>query len=266
MVFEADREDDRLTLRREGTRWLSNCFEGGYREADAAHNLTVQEGFDRTDLAAYAAERLGDRPAGPTLLTGVSQRHARCARLGPVEAVATAGLSNPASLPVPASADADVQSSPHETEGCEGSQGNPGSRPGTVNVFVGTTRALEDGALAGLLATAVEAKAATLLAAADVPGTTSDAVAVGCDPSGDPARFAGRLLLPRRGRRARQPGTGRRPGEPPLPIRRRRRPTVCRDGAVRRGDRRVGPRLRAVARAGLGWSATPVVRPRPMAT
>lgn len=191
MVFECDRADDRLTLRRPGTRWLSNGFDGGYREADAAHNLTVPEGFDRTDLAAYAAERLGDRPNGPTLLTGVGQRHARRARLGPVEAVATAGLSNPAALPVPAGENADVQPAPHETKGCGGAQGKPGSRPGTVNVFVGTTRALGDGALAGLLAAAVEAKAATLLAAADVPGTTTDAVAVGCDPAGEFARFAG---------------------------------------------------------------------------
>lgn len=194
VVFACDRDDDRLTLRRPGTRWLSNGFEGGYREADAAHNLTVPAGFDRTDIGAYAAERLGDRPAGPTLLTGVGQRHARGARLGPVEVVATAGLSNPAALPVPAGAWSeaeDVQAVPHETRGRCGAQGKPGSPPGTVNVFVGTDRALDDGALAGLLATAVEAKAATLLAAADVPGTTTDAAVVGCDPSGESARFAG---------------------------------------------------------------------------
>jgi adenosylcobinamide hydrolase len=194
VVFECDRDDDRLTLRRPGMRWLSNGFDGGYREADAAHNLTVQEGFDRTDLAAYAAERLGDRPTGPTLLTGVGQQHARGARLGTVAAVATAGLSNPAALPVPgggAGDGADVRAAPHETTGRDGAQGKPGSRPGTVNVFVGTTRALGDAALAGLLATAVEAKAATLLAAAAVPGTSTDAVAVGCDPAGESARFAG---------------------------------------------------------------------------
>jgi adenosylcobinamide hydrolase len=180
-MFEYDRTDDRLTLRRPGTRWLSNGFDGGYREADAAHNLTVPEGFDRTDLGAYAAERLGDRPSGPTLLTGVSQRHARGARCGPVEAVATVGLSNPAVLPVE-----------DETRAtAEASSSADGWRPGTVNVFVGTTCALDDGAMAGLLATAVEAKTATLLAAADVPGTTSDAVVVGSAPEGAPAAFAG---------------------------------------------------------------------------
>jgi len=99
-VIDSDRTDDRLTLHRPGTRWLSTGFDGGFREADAAHNLTVPEGFDRTDLATYASERLGDAPPGPTLFTGVSQRHARGARRGPVTAVATGGLSNPAGLPM----------------------------------------------------------------------------------------------------------------------------------------------------------------------
>ena len=179
-MFTFDRTDDRLTLRRPGTRWLSNGFDGGYREGDTAHNLTVEEGFDRTDLTAYAAERLGDCP-GPTLLTGVSQRHARGARRGPVEAVVTAGVSNPAELPM------SVEGVRPET----GGESVEAWRPGTVNVFVGTTRALDDGALAGLLATAVEAKAGTLLDAVDVPGTTSDAVVVGTDPTGDPSDFAG---------------------------------------------------------------------------
>jgi adenosylcobinamide hydrolase len=191
-MFEYERGDDRLTLRREGTRWLCSGFDGdperratpekrrfdgGFGRADAAHNLTVPEGFDRTDLAAYAAERLEDRPAGPTLLTGVSQRHARGARCGPVEVVATAGVSNPAALPVATDGGA------HTPDG--------EWTPGTVNLFVGTTRRLGDAAAASLLATAVEAKAATLLAVVGVPGTTSDAVVVGSDPAGDTAVFTG---------------------------------------------------------------------------
>ncbi len=176
-MFEIDRRRDRLTVRRPGTRWLSNGFDGGYLSADAAHNLTVPEGFDRTDLTAYVDERLrGEHCRGPTLLTGVEQRHARGARLQSVEVVATAGLSNPATLPM-------------EPDGTEGRTG--AWRPGTVNLFVGTTRTLDGGGLAGLLATAVEAKTATLSAVAGVSGTTSDAIVVGCDPTGEPTSFAG---------------------------------------------------------------------------
>ncbi|CAI50741.1 adenosylcobinamide amidohydrolase [Natronomonas pharaonis DSM 2160] len=179
-MFDFERTSDRLTVREPGTRWLSNGFDGGYTVADAAHNLTVPDGFGRTDLDAYAAERLGEPPAGPTLLTGVNQQHARGGRLGPVVAVVTAGLSNPATLPMAASAD------DGRTDGADREW-----RPGTVNIVVGTRRPLSDGGLAGLLATAVEAKTATLSAVAGCTGTTSDAVAVGC-PSGDtPEPFAG---------------------------------------------------------------------------
>ncbi|PSP82148.1 adenosylcobinamide amidohydrolase [Halobacteriales archaeon QS_4_69_225] len=176
MTFEYDRTDDRLTLRRPGTRWLSNAAvpvgqdggdgeatdrPGGAVTADAAYNLTVPEGFQRTDLAAYVAERLGSPVSAPVLLTGVSQRHARGARRRSVAAVVTAGLSNPATLPMPG----------------EGSEG--------------TTRNLVAGAQVGLLATAVEAKTATLSATVGVTGTSSDAVVVGCDPAGETTRFAG---------------------------------------------------------------------------
>ncbi|WP_336336843.1 adenosylcobinamide amidohydrolase [Haloarcula brevis] len=170
---------------REGARWLSTAWDGGYRKRDAVYNVTVPTGFERTDLDAYREERLADAgfPVGPTLLTGVDMAHARCARSGPVTALATAGLSNPAALPM----DGRVASGP-ETEADEATED---WRPGTVNVVVGVDRALDDGALATLLATAVEAKAATLLDAAGVPGTTSDAAIVGCVPGTERAPFSG---------------------------------------------------------------------------
>ena len=179
-MFEYERTDDRLTLTRVGTRWLSNGINGGFASAASAHNLTVQEGFDRTDLATYAADRLEAAPSGPTLLTGVRQSHARGARAGPVEAIVTAGVSNPAVLPPSGDPTA------HPPEGSESR-----IEPGTVNVFVGTTQALSDSGLTELLATTVEAKTATLLDVVGCTGTTSDAVAVGCAPDGDSAAFAG---------------------------------------------------------------------------
>ena len=181
-MFETTRRDGVVQARREGARWLSTAWDGGYRVADAVYNVTVPEGFDSRDLDGYRADRLAEAgfPVGPTLLTGVEMRHARIAESHPVTVLATAGLSNPAVLPV---GDEGVSEA--------ASDGTASWRPGTVNLVVGAARALDDGALATLLSTAVEAKAATLLAASDAPGTTSDAALVGSVPSAERAAFAG---------------------------------------------------------------------------
>ncbi|WP_423996391.1 adenosylcobinamide amidohydrolase [Halorubrum trapanicum] len=202
-MFEATVSEGVLRLRRPGTRWLSTGWDGGRSRAATAYNVTVPKGFDRTDLAAYRDERLaraefgaegnveGDHDAAPTLFTGVSMDHARGARLGPVVAYATVGLANPATLPVEPEA-ASTAGTAGATESREAT-GLTEERPdpGTVNLIVGTTRRLAPGAAANLVAVAAEAKAATLLAAAGVPGTTSDAVVVGDDPAGEPAEFSG---------------------------------------------------------------------------
>ncbi len=168
-------------------RWLATGPEGGYSEAGAAYLISVPEGFERTDIVAYARERLdraGFEGDGPVLLTGVDLAKARGARRGPVTVVATAGISNPARLPVhPDESLPERGVTPDETDG---------SRPtGTVNLLVATTRAVADGTLATLLGTAVEAKTATLQATTGFSGTTTDAVAVGSDPAGESVAFAG---------------------------------------------------------------------------
>lgn len=178
-AFRVATSDGVLRFGRPGTRWLSTGADAGRSTADAAYNITVPEGFDRTDVGAFVDGRLataGFAP-GPALLTGVAQRHARGARSGTVTAVATAGLSNPATLPMEPTGDAGPTASDPP--------------PGTVNVLLGTTRSLEAGRLAGLLAAAVEARTATLLATTGYTGTTSDAVVVGADPDGERAAFAG---------------------------------------------------------------------------
>lgn len=171
-----------LQVHRPDARWLATGNDG-FATADAAYNVSVPQGFDRTDLTAYVRERREDAgfaATGPALLTAVPLEHARGARSGQVEVLATAGLSNPAVLPAdPAGATSTSPPSPER------------GPPGTVNLLVGTTRALDDGALSTLLATAVEAKTATLRAETGVPGTTTDGVVVGSDPGGDPATFAG---------------------------------------------------------------------------
>jgi adenosylcobinamide hydrolase len=181
-MFETTRRDGVVRAHRERARWLSTAWDGGYVGADAAYNVSVPTGFDRTDLDAYREQRLADADfaVGPTLLTGVEMSHARVATSGPVTVVATAGLSNPAVLPVVDSPERD-----------EDTDDTVPWRPGTVNLLVGVERALDDGGLATLLATAVEAKAATLSAVTDAPGTTSDAAVVGCVPSAERAEFAG---------------------------------------------------------------------------
>ncbi|OYR46897.1 adenosylcobinamide amidohydrolase [Halorubrum sp. Eb13] len=205
-MFEATVRDGVLRLRRPGTRWLSTGWNGGRSRTDAAYNVTVPEGFERTDLGAYRDERLaragfeteddarrdGESDAGrdgdpPTLFTGVAMEHARGARRGPVVAYATVGLSNPAMLPMDPEGEPGDGAREREPEAA--TEDRP--RPGTVNLIVGTTRRLAPGAAANLVSVAAEAKAATLLATAGVPGTTSDAVAVADDPNGEPAAFSG---------------------------------------------------------------------------
>lgn len=221
-AFHADVEDGVCRFRRTDgpTRFLSTGFDGGVRVADAAYNVTVPEGWDeggRRDLRAYVDTRVGTAGfadvagdgaadgAAPALLTGVDQRHARVARLEGATVLATAGVSNPAALPVPggeveptddadvAHGDAGTAGNDGETAGNDGetagndgeTAGNDAGPPaGTVNLLVGAVRPLAPGALANLVAVAAEAKAATLLATVGFPGTTSDAVVVGC-PAGD---------------------------------------------------------------------------------
>ncbi len=181
MEFETTKTDGVLQARRPATDWLSTTWDGGFETADATYNVTVPAGWDRTDLDDYVDQRrrrAGFDAPGPTMLTGVDQVHARGARLGSVSAIATCGLSNPTTLPM----------DPTNEPSGEANERRP---PGTVNLIVGTTRALDPGGLANLLAVVVEARTATLLAETGFTGTTTDAVVVGCDPAGDPASFSG---------------------------------------------------------------------------
>lgn len=178
-MFETRIRKGVLQVHRERTRWLSTGWAGGPSKGAVAYNVSVPEGWDRTDLKSYVERRregAGFSRAGPTLLTGVSLEHARGARYDSVEAIATAGVSNPATLPMNPSGERSAR---------------PEEQPGTVNLIVGTTRSCEAGALANLLSVAAEVKAATLLAAAGVPGTTTDAIVAACDPSGESVEFTG---------------------------------------------------------------------------
>ncbi|MFC7115770.1 adenosylcobinamide amidohydrolase [Natronoarchaeum sp. GCM10025703] len=191
--------DGVLQLSAPGTTWLSTGWNGGRSRADAAYNCTVPEGWERTDLDRYIAERrsgAGFEREGPTLLTGVEMRNARCARMtaerdgtGAIDvfAVATAGVSNPAVLFPGAEPDSDA----HRTSDLEDSP----SETGTVNLLVHVDQPATEGALANLVAVVAETKTATLLRETGFPGTTTDAVVVGAtersERTPDPLQFTG---------------------------------------------------------------------------
>ena len=190
--FEASRVDGVLQVRRPGTEWLSTGWNGGRHESPCAYNVSVPEGWDCSTIEEYVPRRLteaGFDESGPVLLTGVDMSHVRGARCGPVTAYATAGVSNPALLPM----DPPGGELPDGRLECaDESEGDSADLEiGTVNLLVGTTRYLEGGALANLLTVAAEAKATTLLAETGFPGTTSDAVVVGHDPDGPREEFSG---------------------------------------------------------------------------
>lgn len=191
--YEATCTDGVLRVRRPETEWLSTGWNGGRANGPAAYNVSVPEGWacDDGSIDAYVADRLesaGFEDSGPVLLTGVDLEHARGAVCGPVTVYATAGVSNPAALPMDPSGGVlpDGRLERGDESGREGTAGI-----GTVNVVVGATRSLEPGALANLVAVAAEAKTATLLAATGFPGTTTDAIVVGHDPNGPPSEFSG---------------------------------------------------------------------------
>jgi adenosylcobinamide hydrolase len=170
------------------TRFLSTGFDGGECVASAAYNLTVPAGWGddgRRDLRAYVSKRvaaagfdddgvrtdeLTQTDESPALLTGVDQRHARVAR--------------PADDP--STAEGRDERGRRSEDRAERDRPVDRQVDGTVNLLVGVDRPLGPGALANLVSVVAEAKAATLLATVGVPGTTSDAVVVGCPPTDAP--------------------------------------------------------------------------------
>lgn len=185
--FETTRSEGVLRLARRDTRWLSTGWDGGFSREDTAFNCTVPDGWDPDDVRADVQRRLDSagfsRGAGPVLLTGVDQHHARGARTGPVTVFATVGLSNPTMLP--------FEPAERRVRARAGDRRDGAPEPGTVNLFVGTRRALTDAGMANLVAVAAEARTATLLELAGFTGTTSDAVVVAWDPAGESSRYTG---------------------------------------------------------------------------
>jgi len=192
-MFEVTIRDELAQFRREETSWLSTGWNGGERQADVAYNISVPEGWERTDIDAYIDERLAAAnfdESGPALLTGVDMTHLRGARLGPAVVYATAGVSNPAALPMePVTSETNTEIP--TTTATDGHDVHNGQGQGTVNLIVGVDRQLSPAGRANLLTVVAEAKATTLLGRVGIPGTTTDAVIIGNSPDGEPVQFTG---------------------------------------------------------------------------
>ncbi len=202
-LFETTVQAGVLQATRPQTEWLSTGFNGGRHVADAVYNITVPEGWNETELQAYVDRRLesaGFERSGPALLTGVDQQHARCAVCDPVSVIITAGVSNPTT--VPPVAEGSVATENQEEADEPNRADTDGFQPGTINIIAVTSHSLPAGALANLVSVVTEAKTATLLRLTGFSGTTSDAVVVGTDPSGQPATFSGSATAVGRAARA----------------------------------------------------------------
>lgn len=182
MIGEVIRRGSVCAIENAGGRWLHTGWNGGRYDRSRAYSVSVGADWNPNDIGHDIARRLEsegfDRP-GPTLITGVEATHARIAAADSITVFATAGLSNPATLPVPG-----------QPESGKVPSADPG-HPGTVNVAVWTDRALAAGARANAIAMVAEAKAATLLETVGVPGTSTDAVLVGDRNGGEPVTYCG---------------------------------------------------------------------------
>lgn len=139
-------------------------------------NATVCSGYDRDDPEQHVAElarELGLHGPGVGLLTAVDVRRAVRTVDGPVSAVVTTGVGVPIMAAAP------------ETAGAP-------EPVGTINIVCAIRPRMSEAALVNLVATATEAKAQAL-AEAGVPGTgtCTDAVALLCEPDGEPDPYGG---------------------------------------------------------------------------
>jgi adenosylcobinamide hydrolase len=133
---------------------LSTGIDGGRRRARAVLNHEVGKDFDHADPVAYmdtVASKLGVEGPCFYFLTAVYMENLCVVRDRQVTAFVTAGISNPC----------------HD------------SFAGTINVLLVVHGRMSEGALAGAVITATEAKAKALFEMGfDFTGTTTDAVAV----------------------------------------------------------------------------------------
>ena len=151
---------------------LSSGINGGRRHVDCLFNHQVQPGFDHSEPAQYM-ERLADslqiRGTYFGLLTAVSMDDL-CVRTDDyLTTFVTAGITHPSGFRVGGNITGN---------GNENLNGN-GNGAGTINIILVADARLSEGAMAGAIITATEAKGLALMEMGyDFLGTTTDAVII----------------------------------------------------------------------------------------
>ena len=165
---------DRVLVVRGNFEALSSGVDGGRRAVKNILNIQVSPDFSHDDPKSYiegittSLTLKGDRLA---LLTAVEMKNVRILSDACVTVFVTAGLTNPSSF-------------------------------GTINIIVISSETLSEGAIAGTIITATEAKTHALIdKGLQFTGTTSDAIIVAYENSseGEPILYSG-LATPFGGR------------------------------------------------------------------
>jgi adenosylcobinamide hydrolase len=157
---------DRILVLKGNFEALSSGVDGGRRAVNNILNIQVPHDFSHDDPKSYiegvaASMTLeGDYVA---LLTAVEMKNVRILHDACVTVFVTAGLTNPSSF-------------------------------GTINIIIISSKSLSEGAIAGTIITATEAKARALIdKGLQFTGTTSDAIVVAYEKSseGKPILYSG---------------------------------------------------------------------------
>jgi len=137
---------------------LSSGIDGGRRAVDNILNIQVPHNFSHKDPKSFVehkAASLNLDGSCVALLTAVEMKNLQMLSDACVTAFITAGLTNPSSF-------------------------------GTINIILVSSVKLSEGAMAGAIITATEAKARALLDYGfNLTGTTTDAVVIGYENCGD---------------------------------------------------------------------------------
>jgi adenosylcobinamide hydrolase len=157
---------DRVLVLKGDFEALSSGVDGGRKAVKNILNIQVPHDFPHTDAARYIKEIGTSMKLDGgyfALLTAVEMKNVQILSDACVTVFVTAGVSNPSSL-------------------------------GTINIIVISSETLSEGAIAGTIVTATEAKTRALLdKGLQFTGTTSDAIIVAYENSGegDPILYSG---------------------------------------------------------------------------